>query len=46
MRPFRAFMLSFALGLVMLNGGYAVFSTLTAPEPLPALQGPLRVPVA
>ena len=35
-----------AIGLVTLNGGYAVFSTLTAPEPLPQLQGPLRVPVA
>jgi hypothetical protein len=46
MRPFRAFLLSFAIGLVTLNGGYAVFSTLTAPEPLPALQGPLYVPVA
>lgn len=46
MRPLRAFMLSFTLGLVMLNGGYAVISTLTAPEPPPQLQGPLRVPVA
>lgn len=46
MRPFRAFLLSFAMALVTLNGGYAIFSTLTAPEPLPQLQGPLRVPVA
>jgi hypothetical protein len=46
MRPVRAFILSFALGLVTLNGGYAAWSTLTAPEPVPPLQGPLRIPVA
>ena len=46
MSPLRAFLLSFAAGLVALAGGQQAYSSITQPEPVPALKGPLHVPVA
>jgi hypothetical protein len=46
MKPVRAFLLSFALGLVALAGGQQAYASLTQPEPVPALKGPLHIPVA
>lgn len=46
MKPLRAFLLSFAAGLVALAGGAQAISSLTQPEPVPVLKGPLHVPVA
>lgn len=46
MSPLRAFLLSFAAGIVALTGGAQAFSSLTQPEPVPVLEGPLHVPVA
>lgn len=46
MRPLKAFLLSFAAGLMTLASAQYVVSGLLAPEPVPALKGPLVVPVA
>ncbi len=46
MSPLRAFLLSFAAGLVALAGGQQAYASLTQPEPVPTLKGPLHVPVA
>jgi len=46
MRPLRAFLLSFAAGLMTLSSAQFVVSGLFGPEPVPALKGPLNIPVA
>ena len=46
MRPMRAFILSFAAGLMTLVAGQYAVAGLVQPEPEPVLRGPLVVPVA
>ena len=46
MKPVRAFLLSFAVGLVALASAQQAYASLTQPEPVPTLKGPLHVPVA
>lgn len=46
MRPLRAFLLSFAAGLMSLAGAQFVISGLMQPEPEPVVAGPLHIPVA
>jgi hypothetical protein len=46
MTPWRAFLISFAAGLIALVGGQAVLSSLLATPPEAPLKGPLNVPTA
>ena len=46
MRPLRAFLLSFAAGLLTLVSAQYAVAGLIQPEPEPVLRGPLHVPVA
>lgn len=46
MKPFRAFLCSFAAGLIALAGAQLVMSRLLAPPVEAPLKGPLNVPTA
>lgn len=46
MKPFRAFLLSFAMGLLALAGAQMLMSTLFAPAVEAPLKGQFNVPTA